>query len=116
MPTDDAPKDLSTAELFAAARTEVADAVPDEPVPYLIALHDRPTREVFDGAVRLLADDDPVARELGARILRELGPYDQDGRRPFSDAAIPVLVDRLGTESDPRVLGWIISALGYNWA
>jgi HEAT repeat protein len=48
--------------------------------------------------------------------LRELGPYDDAERRPFTSEALPLLVDRLNQESDPRVLGWVISALGYNGA
>jgi HEAT repeat protein len=119
MDSEDVPNELSslsTAELFAGARIEIAGADPDSPVPYLVALQERPTEEVFNTAVDLLSDDDPAARELGAWVLRELGPYDDAGRRPFTARAVPALVDRLSQESDPRVLGWVISALGYNGA
>ena len=64
----------------------------------------------------LLSDDDPAERQPGARVPRELGPSDEAGLRPFTARAIPALVDRLGEDSDPQVLGWLISALGYNGA
>lgn len=107
---------LSTAELLAGALREVPEDDPYDPAPHLVALHKRPTREVFDAAVRLVASDNPAERELGVRILRELGDYDDAGRRPFSDQAIPLLIERLDHEDDPRVLAWTISALGYNAA
>lgn len=107
---------LSTAELLAAAQAEVNNSGADVPAPHLVALQDRPTREVFDAAALMLTSDEPDARELGALILRELGPQDEAGRRPFSSEAVPLLTGRLSEEPDPRVLGWIISALGYNAA
>ncbi len=119
MGSEDVPNalsSLSTAELFAGARIEIAGDDPDSPAPYLVALHERPTDEVFDTAVTLVSDDDPAERELGALVLRELGPYDDAGRRPFTARAVPALVDRLSQENDPRVLGWVISALEYNGA
>ncbi len=116
MDSEEPAEALSTVELFAAARIELAGEEPDTPVPYLVALHERPTAEVFDTAAGLLSEGDPAERELGVRVLRELGPCDDAGRRPFTAEAIPALVSRLGQESDPRVLGWVISALGYNGA
>jgi HEAT repeat protein len=107
---------MSTAELFASARIEVPEDDPDDRCPHLVALHERPTREVFDTAVRLLSGELPGTRELGARVLRELGRQGELGRRPFSAEAVPVLVDRLDQERDPDVLRWLISALGYNAA
>ncbi len=108
--------EMSDAELFAAAAAEIPEDDYLDPVPHLVALHERPTRQVFATAVRLLTDDDPDARELGARVLRELGPRDDEGRRPFGAEAIPLLVGRLDQERDPRVLQWVISALGFNCA
>jgi HEAT repeat protein len=119
MGSEDVPSllsSLSSAELFAGARIDIAGDDPDSPVPYLVALHERPTEEVFDIAVELLCGDDFADRELGALVLRELGPSDDVGRRPFTARAVPALVDRLSQESDPRVLGWVISALEYNGA
>ncbi len=110
------PARMSDTELFAAAAREVPEGDYLDPVPHLVALHERPTREVYDTAIRLLRDDAPHARELGARVLRELGPRDEAGLRPFGAEAIPLLVERLDQEQDPRVLRWVISALGYNGA
>ncbi len=107
---------LSTAELLTAAQAEVNQDGVEIPVPHLVALQDRATQEVFDAATRMLASEDSRARELGALVLRELGPGDEAGRRPFSSEAVPLLTGRLSEEHDPRVLGWIISALGYNAA
>ncbi len=110
------PARMPTDDLFAAARTEVLADEADTPVSFLVALHDRPTREVFDTAAALLRSDDPTDRELAARVLRELGPQDEAGHRPFTTEAIPLLRSLLPQEPDPRVLGWLISALAYNSA
>lgn len=107
---------MSTAELFAAARAEVVADDPEAPVPYLVALTERPTRDVFDTAAALLQNDNPTDRELAARTLRELGPQDDTGHRPFTTESLPLLRARLKPEPDPRVLGWLISALAYNSA
>jgi HEAT repeat protein len=88
----------------------------DEPAPFLVALHGRPTREVFGTAVALTGDERADRRELGVRILRELGAETADGGRPFRAETIPVLRDRLRDEPDPRVLSWVVSALGYHGA
>lgn len=86
------------------------------PAPHLVALQERPTQEVFDAAVRRLTNDDSWAREIGTLILRELGPQDEAGRRPFAFEAVPLLTGRLSEEHGPGVLGWIISAIGYKAA
>ncbi|QWQ39590.1 hypothetical protein KME66_00095 [Streptomyces sp. YPW6] len=118
---DEAGVGLTTDELFAAALLEVAadadaDSDDDEwrPMPFLIALTGRPTREVFARAAQLLARDGYVERELGARILRELGPYDDEGRRPLAEETIGVLMAEMADEPDPGILGWMISGLGYH--
>ncbi|GAA0585948.1 hypothetical protein GCM10010172_84000 [Paractinoplanes ferrugineus] len=114
--------------LFQAARAEIAARVPragtasgagtadDEPARALVALHEQPNREVFDTAAGMLGDDDPITRELGVLVLRELGPPGELDRRPFYAEAVPRLLDLLGRETDPRVLGFTISALDYNGA
>ncbi|GAB2580323.1 hypothetical protein Aab01nite_56790 [Paractinoplanes abujensis] len=89
---------------------------PEAPVPYLVALTSRAGRSVFDQAAALLQDSNPVDRELAARVLRELGPQDDTGHRPHTTEAVPLLRARLKTEPDPRVIGWLISALAYNTA
>ncbi|MFZ3474900.1 HEAT repeat domain-containing protein [Streptomyces sp. 4.24] len=103
-------------ELFAGALREMAAEGDADAVPCLIALHGRPTREVFERAALLLACEDPVERELGARVLRELGPYDAEGRRPFHAETVDVVVAEMGDEPDPGVLGWMIAVLGYHRA
>lgn len=108
---------VTTDELFAEALVEVgADDGPLATLTSLVALHRRPTREVFDRAARLLACEEPLERELGARVLRELGPYDTEGRRPFTAETIDVVLSEMGDEPDPWVLGWMISVLGYHRA
>lgn len=109
---------LPTAELFAAARTEIEHDVGGYPrASALVRLHERPTREVFERAAGLLDADDPLDRTLGARVLRELGcTGDEDRWRPFTGEVVPLLVARLGREPDVAVLIWVISALGYNGA
>ncbi|MGW6709180.1 HEAT repeat domain-containing protein [Streptomyces sp. NPDC054956] len=113
---DESGVDLTTDELFAGALVEVGEDDDERATPCLIALTGRPTREVFDRAARLLACDGYLERELGARILRELGPYDAEGRRPFAEETIGVLMAEMVDEPDPWVLGWMISALGYHRA
>ena len=83
-------------------------------MPSLLALHRRPTREVFDRAAALAVDSDVTRRELGVRILRELGDEQPDGRRPFRDETVALMRARLRDETDPAVTRWIVSALGYH--
>jgi HEAT repeat protein len=105
-------------ELFVRALHEISledgEDGDDGSVPCLVALHGRPTRYVFERAARLLACDGPTERELGARVLRELGPYDTEDHRPFTAETIEVVVAEMADEPDPWVLGWMISALGYH--
>lgn len=67
-------------------------------------------------AARLLACGDPAERELGAWVLRELGPHDDEGLRPFTTKTIGVVTAEMGDEPDPWVLGAMISVLGYHRA
>lgn len=109
---DQAPLDL----LLRLARREAEDDDPEAPVPALVALHQRPTREVFERGVALTGEGDATKRVLGLRVLRELGPEQEDGRRPFSAETIPLLTGLLATENDPEVRCWIVSALGWHRA
>lgn len=109
-----APEDLPLELLLTLARREIEND--DGPMPSLLALHRRPTREVFDRAAALVCDSDATQRELGVRILRELGDQHSSGRRPFSDETVPLMRRRLRDETDPAVTYWIISALGYHRA
>jgi hypothetical protein len=78
----------------------------------LVALHERPTREVFDAAAQRLVSPERDQRLLGAMILRELGNSCREGS-PFRSEIIALLRQRLAQESDPGVLQWVISGLGY---
>lgn len=98
------------------AGREVEEDDADAPVPFLVALHQRPVREVFERAAALVNDGDATRRILGVRILRELGEQQPDGCRPFTGETIPLLRDQLRRESEPDVLLWIVSALGFHCA
>ncbi|CAM5553984.1 hypothetical protein GCM10010329_25750 [Streptomyces spiroverticillatus] len=108
-------ENMTTDELFAGALAEV---VTDEnvPQPFLLALHQRPTREVFDRAVELLGRDDPDERALGVNVLRELGDEDEEGWRPFTEETVEAVLAEMGDEPDPWVLSQLISVLGYHRA
>jgi hypothetical protein len=109
-----APEELPLAVLLRLARREVEDDDGDVAMPALSALHRRPSREVFDRAGALVCDSDATQRELGVRILRELGDQQPGGRRPFSEQTVALMRVRLGEETDPAVARWIVSALGYH--
>ncbi len=108
------PEELPITVLLQLARREVEDDDGDVPMPALSALHQRPSREIFDRAAALLCASDATQRELGVRILRELGDEQPDGQRPFRDQTVSLMRIRLGEETDPAVTGWIVSALGYH--
>jgi hypothetical protein len=110
------PEQLPLELLLRSALREIKDDDGTAPMPSLLALHRRPTREVFDRATALADDSDAGRRELGVRILRELGDEQPSGRRPFSGETIPLLRNRLREETDPAVTYWIVSALGYHRA
>ncbi|WP_371496165.1 HEAT repeat domain-containing protein [Kitasatospora sp. NBC_00374] len=109
------PGAVTADELFAGALAGQENE-DDAPVPFLVALHRRPTREVFDRAARLLSCAEPVQRRLGVLVLRELGPQDQDGRRPFTTETVRLLRRAMRDEPDPQVLRWTISTFGYHCA
>ncbi len=96
------------------ARREIEDDYGDAPRPSLLALHRRATREVFDRAAARVCDSDATQRELGVQILRELGDEQPDGRRPFRDETVALMRARLRDETDPAVVRWIVSTLGYH--
>jgi hypothetical protein len=110
MPT---PEQMPLALLIMLAQREIGEGG-DRPLRFLVELHNRPQRDVFDAAVRLARHDHADRRQLGIRILRELGPEQPGGGRPFTAETAPLLCERLRDEPDPRVLGWVISALGYH--
>ncbi|WP_189329909.1 HEAT repeat domain-containing protein [Actinoplanes ianthinogenes] len=100
--------------LLRLALREIQDDDGVMALPSLAALHRRPTRQLFDRAAALATDGDPEHRELGVRILRELGDEQPDGRRPFREPTVALLRSRLRDETDPSVTYWIVSALGYH--
>lgn len=110
-PGPDPGPDLDT--LFAGALRELA-ADDERPRPCLVALHARPTREVFDRAAGLLDDERPGHRELGAMVLRELGAPDGGNGRPFSAETVPLVLAALREEPDDWCVSSLISALGYH--
>ena len=75
---------------------------------FLVALHERASREVFDAAASLCRDPDPNERLLGLQILRELG----DDRPVFLETW-ELLQSMAETEEDANVLWWVISCLLY---
>lgn len=104
-------------EVVDRALAEVRDAANKrERIHHLVELQNRPSSEVLQTALQLTSSADDDERELGIRVLGELGPLDANGRRPFSDDVVPHLRALLRTEHDPRFMALILSALGYNHA
>ena len=106
---------LTVDALLSGALEELRDPE-DVPMSHLVELHCRPEERVFEAAAVRLGRPESTERELGAWILRELGRPGDDGRRPFSDRAIPLLMDALRGEKDPRVERALLRALAFNRA
>jgi HEAT repeat protein len=76
---------------------------------YLVELHRRGSREIFDRAIASCSAASRGERELAIRTLRELG-----GCPPrFAAEAVPYLLAALAHEPAASVRRWLISALGY---
>lgn len=105
--------DLSSDELF--TRVLTLDDEDPEFVAALVTLHQRPTIAVYRRAVDLCRSESGPERSAGLRVLRELGPAPDasPAGRTFELDALPLLSAMLSSESDPRVLNWVISCLGY---
>ena len=103
-------------ELLEAALAEIRVGSADTPAPYLLELQGRDTEEIFQRAVELSRSDDEDERDLGVMIVRELGPQDDTGRRPFSERAIPHLVRLLECADDPQWERILLQALAFNGA
>jgi len=100
--------ELDLDALIAHALDEQVRLGVDEPADYLVALHDRPSRETFAAAATLVGRSG-AERQLGLRILKELGHRD----RPFADETLDLLlpeVERAQSEEDFRQL---VSAIGW---
>ncbi len=63
---------MSIEELLVAALSELAHDGGEQPLPYLLALHERGSREVSETAAALLDSSDELRRQLGVRVLRQL--------------------------------------------
>lgn len=74
----------------------------DEYWEHVQTLHLRAGRDVFEAAVRLCANADPIARAVGANILAQLGVRDGVAEHPFADESAPVLVGLL-SDTEPQV-------------
>ena len=77
---------------------------------FLVALHERADRSVFDAAVALIGEDTPVSREQGLKILAEMGHPDS---RPVFPETFTVLEQLASEETDPNVLAGLIACLGW---
>lgn len=110
-PAMEIQRDATTAELIAAVL-----AAPDDPedgwLPALRELQNRPTRETFDAAIRLLASDAIPERELGVEILGQLGGSGSDPNRPFREESVLALLELLAHEREPPLL----ESLGFAFA
>jgi HEAT repeat protein len=73
------------------------------------ALHLRSDQAVFERAVLLCSDTDPLIRAVGADVLAQLGT--REGY-PFSSESTPVLIALL-RDADSRVIASAIYALGH---
>jgi HEAT repeat protein len=99
--------DLAVDELWERALACIGDE--EGSVSYLVELHRRGSREIFERAVASCSSADVNERMLAVRILRELG-----GSPPrFRVEAVPHLLAVLAVEPDPAARRWIISAIGY---
>jgi HEAT repeat protein len=102
---------LSTDELFdrALADLRIDD---DNHLGALVALHERPTRQVVDRCLALCASEDPYEQVVGLRVLREL-------RHPYVDDDLlwppiePIVIDLADSGQTADVIRWAISCLGY---
>ncbi|MBO9555979.1 HEAT repeat domain-containing protein [Cellulomonas sp.] len=110
------PSDLPLDALVAAALDEVRDDHADAPWPHVVELQSRATDQVLDLALAWSVDHDPDVRDLGILVLRELGPADDAGRRPFSDRVVPHLLALLDREDDPATERSLLAALALNGA
>lgn len=79
------------------------------PDTFLVALHERADRSVFEASVRLIRSRNRDRRILGLRILRELGPAEE---RPVFWETWDILERLARREKDPDVLAWVLCCLG----
>lgn len=105
--------DLSTEELFEAARACVGDPLADIEPPfldYLCALLHRPEPAVFERAREWCRSDSEIESVLGARVLGALG-VSSDPPLPFRDESLAV-VRPLLADPRPLVVAGAVQAIG----
>lgn len=78
----------------------------------LLVLQQRADAEVLDSAILFLESDDAAARQLGAKILRELPSIDL-APYPHSRRAVSCLEKLVAKEKDEEVLRWALAAIGW---
>ncbi|MEW6279052.1 MAG: HEAT repeat domain-containing protein [Candidatus Eremiobacterota bacterium] len=76
---------------------------------FLVALHERADRSVFDAALELINRAGEADRVLGLCILRELGPCESRPVFPETWELLEGLADR----ETGRVLAWALRCLGW---
>lgn len=108
--------DLPLESLLSAALDERRRSAGDAPRPLLVELHRRATDEVLARAFEWSTSDDADERGLAVEVLRELGPADPTGRRPFSDRTIPRLLAMICKARDADAERSILQALAFNGA
>lgn len=79
---------------------------------YVVILHGRGNREVFDAAKNLCESEDFAEITLGADILGQLGIYVGYTNLPFKEQSLPILLELSKSEKDIDALQAITMALG----
>jgi hypothetical protein len=109
-------RDKPLSDVVALVLADVKSDEGDGPVGHLVELQSRADEETLATALRLTHSADLDERALGILILRELGPYDSDGRRPYSAFAIPRLLDMLAEAPELAEECNVLRALAFNGA
>lgn len=103
--------DLSTDALFERVLEDLR-VDDDDRLGAIVALHERPTRQVLDRSLLLCSSSDPYERTVGLRVLRELDHPLIDRERLWLSAE-PTVLRLASTDENPEVVKWAISCLGY---
>lgn len=85
-------------EALRTNQTELKSAV-----LHAIAACGAQSRNLIMKATQLLSDDAPIIRMWAATVLIQPHPYGSD--------VLPVLIDRLGVESDPQIVSFVTDAI-----
>ena len=71
------------------------------------------TRQIFETAALWCHSGDPVRRSRGADVLAQLGKTSEHPSTIFAEETCQTLINTLQTETVPRVLNSVITALGH---